>query len=100
MTFGERRVIATTLSPTYSLKRQPVVKEDFAGIDLPSRHFHENWTEHEGLPIRYAVKKPFSSKLRHRAFRAGKLPTPSGDGAKKDAPKDPKRRRRYLGKYR
>ncbi|HEV8379641.1 MAG TPA: ABC transporter ATP-binding protein [Tepidisphaeraceae bacterium] len=47
------------------------------------------------------MKKAFSSKLRHRAFRAGKLPAPSADGAATTTvSKDPKRRRRHLSKYR
>src|SRR5437016_2692765 len=71
-----------------------------AEVTRCQRTINENWTARDGAPIRYSVKKPFSSKLRHRAFRAGKLPTPSADGPSKDKPKDPKRRRHYLSKYR
>ena len=45
------------------------------------------------------MKKPFSSKQRHLAFRAGKAPTPAGDAAASTtAAKDPTRRRRHLSR--
>ncbi len=47
------------------------------------------------------MKKPFSSKQRHLAFRAGKAPTPASDAASATtAAKDPTRRRRHLKNYR
>jgi len=45
-------------------------------------------------------KKPFSSKLRHLAFRSGKLPSPATDTSDSKSKADPTRRKRHLGNYR